>query len=288
MHAARVRRIFLRIITCKIPQNSCMEKNKSTAIVVGGSSGIGCETCLRLANRGWNVINVSRTSCKNAKIKNMIADVAAGSTLTDVINMVGEKYGIDALIYSAGFSMAAPIEYAKESDYRYLFDVNFFGALKAMQAVIPFMKDRGGRIVLVGSIGGEVPILYDSFYSASKSALEMLVREAYYELKPYGIKVTALLPGGTATGFTFKRKVYSDDENKTYAQSLNKAVAALADIEQTGMSPAEVAEDICEVVYADKPPVIRACGFKNSAYRIMSHVMPEKLTLYFNDRVYRR
>lgn len=288
MHAARVRRIFLRIITCKIPQNSCMEKNKSTAIVVGGSSGIGCETCLRLANRGWNVINVSRTPCKNAKIKNMIADVAAGSTLTDVINMVGEKYGIDALIYSAGFSMAAPIEYAKESDYRYLFDVNFFGALKAMQAVIPFMKDRGGRIVLVGSIGGEVPILYDSFYSASKSALEMLVREAYYELKPYGIKVTALLPGGTATGFTFKRKVYSDDENKTYAQSLNKAVAALADIEQAGMSPAEVAEDICEVVYADKPPVIRACGFKNSAYRIMSHVMPEKLTLYFNDRVYRR
>ncbi len=288
MYAARVRRIFLRIITCKIPQNSCMEKNKSTAIVVGGSSGIGCETCLRLANRGWNVINVSRTPCKNAKIKNMIADVAAGSTLTDVINMVGEKYGIDALIYSAGFSMAAPIEYAKESDYRYLFDVNFFGALKAMQAVIPYMKDRGGRIVLVGSIGGEVPILYDSFYSASKSALEMLVREAYYELKPYGIKVTALLPGGTATGFTFKRKVYSDDENKTYAQSLNKAVAALADIEQTGMSPAEVAEDICEVVYADKPPVIRACGFKNSAYRIMSHVMPEKLTLYFNDRVYRR
>ncbi|MDE7453986.1 MAG: SDR family NAD(P)-dependent oxidoreductase [Clostridia bacterium] len=265
-----------------------MEKNKSTVIVVGGSSGIGCETCLRLANRGWNVINVSRTPCKNAKIKNMIADVAAGSTLTDVITMVGEKYGIDALIYSAGFSMAAPIEYAKESDYRYLFDVNFFGALKAMQATIPFMKDRGGRIILVGSIGGDVPILYDSFYSASKSALEMLAREAYYELKPYGIKVSALLPGGTATGFTFKRKVYSDDENKTYAQSLNKAVAALADMEQTGMSPAEVAEDICEVLYTDKPPVVRASGFKNSAYRIMSHVMPEKVTLYFNDRMYRK
>lgn len=261
---------------------------KLTAIVIGGSSGIGLETCLRLVNRGWNVINISRTPCKNTKVRNIIADVAAGSTLTDVITAAGEKCGIDALVYCAGFSMAAPIEYAKESDYRYLFDVNFFGALKAMQAVIPFMKERGGRIILVGSLGGDVPILFDSFYSASKAALEMLVREAYCELKPYNIKVTAILPGGTATEFTFKRKVYTEDETKTYAKDVNNAVQALADMEQKGMTPASVAEDIYDVLTADRPPVVKACGFKNSAYRIMSHVMPEKVTLYFNDRAYRQ
>lgn len=264
-----------------------MDKKK-TAIVVGGSSGIGCETCFRLVNHGWNVINVSRTPCNNVKVKNIIADVVAGSTLTDVINAAGEKYGIDALVYSAGFSMAAPIEYAKERDYRYLFDVNFFGALKAMQAVIPFMKEKGGRIVLVGSLGGDVPILFDAFYSASKAALEMLVKEAYCELKPYGVKVTAFLPGGTSTGFTLKRKVYTDDENKSYSGNVNNAVAALADMEQHGMSPAAVAEDIYEILLADKPPVVKASGFKNSAYRIMSHVMPEKVTLYFNDRAFRQ
>ena len=136
-----------------------MEKNR-TAIVVGGSSGIGYETCARLVSRGWNVTNISRTPCKNPK----------------------EKHGRDVLVYSAGFSMAAPIEYAKESDYRYLFDVNFFGALKAMQAAIPFMKNSGGRIILVGSLGGELPIIFDSFYSSSKAALEMLVREASTKL----------------------------------------------------------------------------------------------------------
>ncbi len=264
------------------------KKYKSTAIVVGGSSGIGCETCLRLANRNWNVINISRTPCKNSKIKNIVADVTAGSTFTDAITATGNKYGLDVLIYCAGFSMAAPIEYARESDYRYLFDVNFFGALKAMQAAIPFMKDRGGRIILVGSLGGDVPILFDAFYSASKAALEMLVREAYSELKPYNIKVTAFLPGGTATGFTFKRKVYSDEENLTYAQDLNRAVDALAKMEQNGMSPAAVAEDIYKLLLTDKPPVVKASGFKNSAYRIMSHVMPEKMTLYFNNRAYRQ
>lgn len=265
-----------------------MEIRNKTAIVVGGSSGIGCETCARLSGKSWNVINISRTPCKIDNVKNVIADVVAGSTFTDAITKAGESYGIDALIYCAGFSMAAPIEHAKESDYRYLFDVNFFGALKAMQAVIPFMKQRGGSIILVGSIGGELPIIYDSFYSASKAALEMLAREAYCELKPYNIKVTAFLPGGTATGFTFKRKVYSDDENKAYAQSVRKAVSALARMEQGGMSPAVVAEDIYALLLSDKPPVVKASGFKNSAYRIMSHVMPEKVTLYFNGRAYKQ
>ena len=264
-------------------------ENKKTAIVVGGSSGIGCETCSKLINRGWNVVNISRTKCKVSKVKNETADVVAGSTLTDIITRTGETYNcIDALIYSAGFSMAAPIEYAKESDYRYLFDVNFFGALKAMHAVIPFMKVKGGRIVLVGSLGGELPIIFDSFYSSSKAALEMLAREAYVELKPYNIKVTAFLPGGTRTEFTFKRKVYSDDENKNYSQSVVRAVDVLADMEQRGMLPSDVAEDILKIINSDKPPVVKVSGFKNSAYRIMSHVMPEKVTLYFDKRMYRQ
>ena len=264
-------------------------ESKRTAIVVGGSSGIGCETCSKLVNRGWNVINISRTKCKIAKVKNEMADVVAGSTLSDIITRTGEALNsIDVLIYSAGFSMAAPIEYAKESDYRYLFDVNFFGALKAMQAVIPFMKAKGGRIILVGSLGGELPILFDSFYSASKAAIEMLAREAYIELKPYNIKVTAFLPGGTRTEFTFKRKIYPDDENKSYSQNVGKAVDALAEMEQRGMMPSEVAEDILKIIYSDKPPVVKVSGFKNSAYRIMSHVMPEKVTLYFDNRMYRQ
>ncbi|MDE7329799.1 MAG: SDR family NAD(P)-dependent oxidoreductase, partial [Clostridia bacterium] len=145
-----------------------MEKNiKKTAVVVGGSSGIGYETCTRLVNRGWNVVNVSRTPCKHSKVENYSADAAAGSALSDAIKSASEKHEISALIYSAGFSMAAPIEYAKPEDYRYLFDVNFFGALQSMQAVIPLMKSKGGRIILVGSLGGDVPISFDCFYSAS-------------------------------------------------------------------------------------------------------------------------
>lgn len=260
--------------------------NKKTAIVVGGSSGIGFETCKRLSSRGYNVVNISRTPCKISKVGNITADVTDGAAFASAIKKAAGKNGVKILIYSAGFSMAAPIEYAKEEDYKYLFEVNFFGALRAVQHVIPHMKKKGGRIILIGSLGGDLPICFDSFYSSSKAALEMLCRSAYSELKPYGIKVTGVLPGGTSTGFTFKRKVYNDSETGNYSGSVNKAVAALANMEQSGMSPATVAGIICNLISSDNPPVIKSCGAKNTVYRAFSRIMPAKFTLNLNDRMY--
>lgn len=261
-------------------------ETRPSVIVIGGSSGIGYETCVRLVNRGWTVTNISRTSCDNAKVNNICADVSCGEEACKAIRSAADRYGVNALVYCAGFSMAAPIEYAKETDYKYLFEVNFFGALKAMQTVIPYMKKKGGKIVLVGSLGGDVPIVFDSFYSCSKAALEMLAREANNELNPYNICVTAVLPGGTATNFTFKRKIYTADENGTYAKSVNKAVAALGNMEQSGMKPSRVAEDICKVLTAAKPPIIKTCGAKATAARFATRVMPEKVTNYLNGKMY--
>lgn len=260
--------------------------SKRTAIVVGGSSGIGFETCVRLISRGYNVVNISRTPCKLSKVTNITADVTDGAAFASAIKKAASKNSVAALIYSAGFSMAAPIEIAKEEDYKYLFEVNFFGALKAIQLIIPYIKKKGGRIILIGSIGGELPICFDSFYSASKAALEMLCRAAYGELKPYGIKVTGVLPGGTSTGFTFKRKVYGESETGGYSGNVNKAVAALANMEQSGMSPQAVAGIISEIISMDNPPVIKICGAKNTVFRAFSRIMPQKFTLNLNDRMY--
>ena len=259
---------------------------KKTAIVVGGSSGIGFETCRRLISRGYNVVNISRTPCKITKVSNISADVSDGASFASAIKKAAGKSGVSLLVYSAGFSMAAPIEVAKEEDYKYLFEVNYFGALRAIQLVVPHMKKKGGIIILIGSLGGVLPICFDSFYSSSKAALEMLCRSAYGELKPYGIKVTGVLPGGTSTGFTFKRKIYNDAETGNYSGSVNKAVAALANMEQSGMTPEAVAGIICNLLSMDNPPVIKICGAKNTMFRAFSRIMPEKVTLNLNDRMY--
>lgn len=134
----------------KKAEASRLEKLKKTVIIVGASSGIGFETALRMLGRGFLVANISRTPCALGRVKNYTADIASGKSLEKAImEIAGQTENLYGLIYCAGFSMAAPIEYAEEQDYRYLFEINYFGALRAMKTVIPFLKKRGGRILLV-------------------------------------------------------------------------------------------------------------------------------------------
>lgn len=252
---------------------------RRTAIVVGGSSGIGRETALRLLSRGYRVYNISRTPFQGQRVKTVTADAAREGEIERAIRSVGEEAAaIDLLVYSAGFSMAAPLEYAKSGDYRYLFEVNYFGAVEALRAAAPFLKRRGGRAILVGSLGGEVPIPYDSFYSSSKAALSMLAREADLELRPLGVRVLALLPGGTATDFTYARRIYGEEESKSYSPSVKRASAALANMEQGGMEPSLVAEAILKLAEKRRPPQVSSVGGKNNFLRYCSRMLPERVT----------
>lgn len=252
---------------------------RKTAAIIGGSSGIGKETALKLGAKGWRVFNISRTPFKGERVRTITADAAQEGEIGKAVQSIGEEVGaIDLLIYSAGFSMAAPLEHAKSGDYRYLFEVNYFGAIEAIKACAPYLKKRGGRAVLVGSIGGDMPIPYDCFYSSSKAALAMLAREADVELRPRGVRVSALLPGGTATDFTYSRKVYNEEESGSYSPSVKKASAALANIEQGGMSPSLVAEAIIKLAEKKNPPPVSVAGGKNGFSRYLYKMLPERVT----------
>ena len=252
------------------------------AIIVGGSSGIGRETALKLSAKGYRVYNISRTPFKGERVHSLTADAAQEGELQRAIQEACEELGtLDLLIYSAGFSMAAPLEYAKSGDYRYLFEVNYFGAIEAIKASAPYLKQRCGRIILVGSLGGDMPIPFDGFYSSSKAALTMLAREADLELRPHGVRVCALLPGGTATDFTYSRRIYTAEEARGYTSSVKKASAALANIEQGGMASGLVADSILKLAEKRNPPPITVAGGKNGFLRYAYKVLPERVTDYF-------
>lgn len=258
-----------------------------TAAIIGASSGIGLEIAAKLASMGYKAINISRGGCPSERIASVSADISQGSELEDAVKSVGESYGrIDVLVYSAGFSMAAPVEYAKEKDYRYLFEVNYFGALRSVQSALPFMKEAGGKIFFISSLGGTFPIPFDAFYSSSKAALDMLAKELRVELKQYKISVTSVRPGGTATGFTFKRKVYSDLENGSYGKSVNKAVAALGNMEQGGMSAVAVADCVINAVKSENPPITLSCGGKNKGAMLVNRILPERVVSAINAHSY--
>ncbi len=259
-----------------------------TVIIVGASSGIGFETALRLLGRGYSVANISRTPCSLEHVKNYTADVAEKCALEKAISQIVAESDVCGLIYCAGFSMAAPIEYAQEEDYRYLFEVNYFGALRAIKSVAPHLKKKGGRIILVSSMGGTFPVAFDSFYSSSKAAVDMLVKAAALELEPFNIHVSSVQPGGTSTGFTFKRKVYGEEESRDYSAKVKRAAAALADMEQGGMSAGEVARQVADVFCNKKPPLLIQCGGWNKFFVAAGRFLPAKASLYINKKVYKQ
>ncbi|MDR3263232.1 MAG: SDR family NAD(P)-dependent oxidoreductase [Clostridiales bacterium] len=259
---------------------SVKEKPK-VVFIIGASDGIGEKTAELFFDKGYTVYNGSRTVCKTAGIKNITVDVVNDDTIYDAIaQIITAEAKIDIFIYSAGFSLSAPVENTLEKDYRYLFDVNFFGFAKTVKAVTASMRDTGGgKIIAVSSMGGIFPIAFDAFYSASKAALNMFVRSLAIELEPYNIKVISVMPGGTATGFTRKRKVYPPDMTGIYEKQLMKANSALAEMEQNGMPPEKVAQAIADAAQNDTQSGTHAVGLKNKVLAAADKVLPENITL---------
>lgn len=246
---------------------------KKVILVIGGSSGIGLSVTNHLNEDEFKIYNISRRNCINKNVYSLCSDVTDNETFVKSINEVIIKEGrIDFLLYSSGYSMAARIDQVKESDYRYLFDVNFFGFLKALTLIIPIMKNqKGGRVIVISSLGGVLPIPFDGYYSASKIAINKLVESLNIELNNENIYLTSIMPGGTRNYFTLKRNVYLNNYNNS---NFHNAVLSLAKIEQTGRSNEDVAKTIIKVIRSKRPPILVTSGFINKIYYGLSKVLP--------------
>lgn len=243
-------------------------------LIFGASSGIGLESAKLFLEQGYIVQNCSRGQAKDGRIKNHQVDVSNSSTIDRAIESILKEYGrIDIMLYSAGFSMAAPISQVKEEDYKYLFDVNVNGAIYAIKKVVPIMKEQNaGRIVLISSLASAAPIPFDPYYCASKAALDALTVALATELDRYNIVICSVLPGGTKTDFTDMRKVYQVDDS-----SLNNAVVSLSAQEQGGMSAQTVAKRVYKSATLKRPPLLAVAGCKNKILYFFCKLMPARL-----------
>ena len=132
-----------------------MKKQKTKVVVItGGSSGIGLATVKRFAVKGHIVYELSRSGKSFDNVQHIFCDVTKEETVQSAINQVIAEQGhIDVLINNAGFGISGPIEFTKIEDAKKQFDVNFFGSLNVVKAVVPCMrKEQRGRIVFVSSV----------------------------------------------------------------------------------------------------------------------------------------
>lgn len=263
--------------------------NGKTVVIAGGSGGIGGECARLFVEKGFKVFNMSRTKCGIDGVTDITTDLAdADSVHSAAACFLRLADGLDLLINSAGFSMAAPVENANPRDTGYLFEVNFHGPLRLIRALLPALKKRGGKIINISSTAALVPLPFDCFYSASKAALNMLTYGLRAELAGFGIQACALMPGGTRTPFTYNRKVYAAEKvNAVYRERLASAAEKIARIEQNGDSPKKVAAAVYRLSDMKKLPPLRAVGLGNKAVYMLAKILPVKLLLFLTRKALR-
>jgi NAD(P)-dependent dehydrogenase (short-subunit alcohol dehydrogenase family) len=177
------------------------------AVVTGTSTGIGLTTALHLARNGYRVFAGMRDDRKGADLRDAAAaetlpveiiqlDVTDAASTAAAFATVAAAGPVDVLVNNAGIGGASPLELTPEEEHRRMFETNYFGAVRCIQAVLPSMRERRrGAIVNITSMAGRWATPNQIPYSASKWALECLGEALAHEVRRFGVRVVNIEPG---------------------------------------------------------------------------------------------
>ena len=245
------------------------------AIVTGGSSGIGLETAKALAAAGCRVYVLCRRAFSHEGLTVLRADVTDEAAVREAAEAVVREAGrVDILVNCAGFGISGAVEFTEGADAKRQFDVNFFGMDNATRAVLPHMRRAGsGRIVCVSSVAAAAAIPFQTYYSASKAAINAYACALANEVRPFGVSVTAVMPGDIRTGFTdARRKSAAGDE--AYGGRVSKSVAKMERDERGGMEPSRAGAYIAKLALRRCVKPLYAVGFSYKCVCFLCDALP--------------
>lgn len=248
---------------------------KKTVIITGANSGIGKSTALALVARGCKVYDFSRRSIPCEGVIHIGCDVTDEAAVKKAVDTVLSESGrVDILINSAGFGISGAVEFTALESAKKQFDVNFFGTVNVTKAVLPIMREqKSGRIVNISSVAAVAHIPFQTYYSATKAAIESYTCCLANEVRPFGISVTSVQPGDISTGFTDARdKSYDGDD--VYGGRISRSVAGMEKDERKGMSPDVAGRDIADISLKKSVKPIYAIGMSYKAVSTLCKVFP--------------
>jgi NAD(P)-dependent dehydrogenase (short-subunit alcohol dehydrogenase family) len=234
-------------------------------LITGCSTGFGREIARAALEAGHSVVVTARQADAVQDFVDEFGDraVAVALDVTDVGQVAAAVAtaedafgGIDVLVNNAGHGYLSAVEEGEDAEVRKLFDVNYFGAVDMIKAVLPAMRARGsGHIVNMSSMTGLVANPPNAYYSSTKFALEAVTEALATEVRPLGIKVTAIEPGAFRTDWATRSMKESSTPITDYAD-----VAARKDLikqfaDHLPGDPRKVAEAVLMVTELDDPPL---------------------------------
>jgi len=234
----------------------------SVVLVTGCSSGIGLATAVHFARLGHDVHAGVRdpaaatelAAAEPLGVRPVTLDVDdSGSVARAVAEVLARSGRIDVLVNNAGIGGGGPIGDVPVDWVRTLFETNYLGAVRMIQAVLPGMRERrSGAIVNVSSIAGRLAIAGHGHYSAVKHALEAMSEALAQEVVGFGIRVAIVEPGVVVTPIFTKARRFADPASP-YAVHVRRLLLFYQMQMKTPSQPEDVARVIHEAVTASAP-----------------------------------
>jgi NAD(P)-dependent dehydrogenase (short-subunit alcohol dehydrogenase family) len=243
-----------------------MQDSVRTWFITGASSGFGRLLAEELLKRGERVAVTARDKSKVddlekkhlGKARAFTLDVTKPAAIAETVQQAIESFGrIDVLVNNAGYGVNGAIEEVAEEEFEPMFQTNIYGLIRTTRAFLPhFRQRRSGHIINFSSIGGLIGSAGWGFYNTTKFAVEGFTEALAAEMKPLGVKVTAIEPGPFRTDFLGRSGKLAERELPEYAQTAGKAREYLRtqDGKQPG-DPQKAVEAVIAVVDAPEPPV---------------------------------
>lgn len=262
-------------------------------VVTGASSGIGAATARELASRGYHVLAGVRSAEEAASVRAPgIEPVTLDVTEPEHIAALARRIDADAdgrplraLINNAGIEKNAPVEALPLELWREQFDVNLFGAVAMIQALLPLLRRSRGSIVNISSVGGVLALPNYGAYAASKFALEAVSDALRREVHAQGVRVVVVQPGGVRTEMADRSGGISLDLARTmtaehrglYGELIRSAVASQSAFLASALPAADAAAKIATVATAARPRIRYVLGRDASTVIPLARLLPARL-----------
>lgn len=211
--------------------------NKKVIVITGSSSGIGETLANHFVDKGHTVYGLSRSRKENLKFQHLATDVTNKENVFQSIQQIINETGrIDVLINNAGVGMLGAIEDVLKEDLDKLLNVNLYGVIYTMQAVLPYMRKQGfGHILNVSSIASNHGLPFRGYYSASKSAIDRITESVRLENHNTDVEIITVNFGDIKTPIA-ENRIHSTISG-FYKKNYDKLAKVIDEEVQHGLPP---------------------------------------------------
>lgn len=211
------------------------------------------------------------------------------TTFAPVIQYIENNHHgqLDILINNAGYGILSPVELEQEEKLRSVFETNFFGLVALTKILLPALLKAKGRILNMSSILGTVSLPFYGAYAASKHALQGYSESLAYELRPFGVQVGIIEPGGFHTSFRDNlMSQLTTVKGSRYEQFMEKFITRLNDPSLKSGDPKQVAALIVKLCEAKQVPLYSLIGKDAHMAHWGQKLVPRKLAAALTHRVF--